>query len=152
MILIMARKALLLISLFFTTGMCLAQKKSAVRKPVKKTAKARQKPVAEKTMEYNGNDKRKIKYLCYDDVYITVFFDNGKAALTNEFTFCEENLPNLFSLPLTHSYEVIKFLGEPTMTVWPDGVKNEAPSGIKLSKEWWYIKDFKKVKEIKKCN
>lgn len=148
----MFRKSFLLILLFFTTGMCMAQKKSAGKKPVKKTAKAKQKPVAEKTMEYNGHDKRKIKYLCYDDAYITVFFDNGKAVIVDGITFCEENLVNFFHLPTTHSYEVITFRGEPTMTVWPDNNKNEAPSGIKLSKEWWYIKDFIKVKEIEKCN
>jgi hypothetical protein len=137
----MLKTSLILVFLFLS-AICFAQKKGSKKSKTKTQPKAVEMPAG-------YVEKRKIKYLCDDGIYVTVFFDNGKAGLVKDFIVCEENLNKLYAIPTPYSYELIKVMNEPMIAISKEC--DDAPSGIKLSKDWWYIKEFEEVKEIKKC-
>lgn len=147
------KKYLLFITFFiFTSNFCFAQKKIKNKKVYTKISKVKKvkSNKNERVTEFNEEDKRKIKYLCFDGTNIVVFFDNGKAGVTNEFAFCQENLSQLFKISTPYVYEILKLIrNEPIMSYKKSG--DETAEGIYLSKDWWFIKDFGKVKEINKC-
>lgn len=140
----MTRYLLIIIVLFVSTC-CTAQVKKGKKKTITRTARSAQ-PVAKKD-SLGYAEKRKIKYLFQDEYYIVVFFDNGKAAMTNDFALCQENLFMLYQIPSPYVYEMVQ-TKEPMIGYWKN---NETGTGLKLSNSGWIIKEFKLVKEIRAC-
>jgi hypothetical protein len=138
----MIKNILISILLLFVSNISIAQKKTTQKK-------ARPKPtVVKKHIESKYVKKRKIKYLYQDDFAIVVFFDNGKAAVTNEFILCQENLFYLYSIPTLYDYEIVKF---DDIYISYSKKEDKNATGLRLSNDKWFIKDFEQIKELKKC-
>jgi len=148
----MRRKLLVLFFLGLTLTGCTTKKKAA---PEKETSDIDSKEVQEieeihEKKEYeipvDYRDTRRIKYLSKDSFAVVAFFDNGRATLIRNFDLCEENMYKLYEAPSEYTYELVGNIVSFTRK------EDDFATGIRLSSNFWVIKDFIEIVEIQSCN
>jgi len=94
----------------------------------------------------NYKETRKIKYLLQEPTGVIVFFDNKKATVIKDFKVCKDNMHILFYEPSEYDYEIVE--GIMSFSKKEDNYA----AGVKLSSEYWMIKNFITITEIPNCN
>lgn len=94
----------------------------------------------------NYKETRKIKYLLQEPTGVVVFFDNNKATVIKDFKVCTENMHILYYEPSEYNYEIVAGIMSFSKR------EDKYATGVKLSSEYWMIKNFIPITEIPNCN
>ncbi|PCE64561.1 hypothetical protein [Sediminicola luteus] len=148
----MRRKLLVLFFWGITLIGCTTKKKAAPEietldvdsKEVQEIEEVHEKEEYELPVDYQ--DTRRIKYLSKDSYAVVAFFDNGRATLIRDFELCEENMYELYEAPSEYTYELVGNIVSFTRK------EDDFATGIRLSSNFWVIKDFNEIVEIQPCN